>query len=212
MQDIKVVLYACLQWPVFVLRFLIPVFRGNWYTRKMQCQVSFGQWHRWSLIPPLLRKQRQVDLYKLEASLVYGESSRIAKTTQRNPVLNNKQTNKAWMETQIVFSRIGVLATNGIWGMQKWGFLVYKQTRLKFWQPWSHVVFIQLWKECWVNNEWSEKVCILLYGREMKTGKIKCQEEPWKASGRAKGFKLIIVKRLQKRLGKQLRQESSTWN
>lgn len=54
------------------------------------------------------------------------------------------------------------------------------------------------------------KVAILLYGREMKTGKIKCQEEPWKASGRAKGFKLIIAKRLPKILGKQLKQDIFT--
>jgi hypothetical protein len=41
-------------------------------------------------IPPLGR-QRQVDLCKLEASLVYKESSRIARATQRNPVLKKQK-------------------------------------------------------------------------------------------------------------------------
>jgi hypothetical protein len=43
---------------------------------------------------PALERQRQVDLCELKASLVYRVSSRIAKATQRNPVLKNKQTNE----------------------------------------------------------------------------------------------------------------------
>jgi hypothetical protein len=39
---------------------------------------------------PALRRQKQVDLCELEASLVYRFSSRTAKATQRNPVLKNK--------------------------------------------------------------------------------------------------------------------------
>ena len=35
---------------------------------------------------PTLRKQKQVDLCELEASLVYRVSSRTARATQRNPV------------------------------------------------------------------------------------------------------------------------------
>jgi hypothetical protein len=50
---------------------------------------------------PALWKQRQEDLCEFEASLVYKESSRTARTvTQRNPVLEKKiKTNKqsrAW--------------------------------------------------------------------------------------------------------------------
>jgi hypothetical protein len=41
------------------------------------------------LVPALLR-QRQVDLYEFEASLVYRVSSRTARATQRNPVSKNK--------------------------------------------------------------------------------------------------------------------------
>jgi hypothetical protein len=44
---------------------------------------------------PKLRRQRQVDLCKFKASLVYRASSRIAKAViQRNPVLKNKQKQK----------------------------------------------------------------------------------------------------------------------
>ena len=42
-----------------------------------------------SLIPAL-RRQRQVDLCELEASLVYRVSSRTARAIQRNPVLKKK--------------------------------------------------------------------------------------------------------------------------
>jgi len=46
-----------------------------------------------SLMPALWR-QRQADLCKFEASLVYRVSSRTARDTQRNPVLKNKKQNK----------------------------------------------------------------------------------------------------------------------
>jgi hypothetical protein len=36
---------------------------------------------------PALEKQRQEDLYEIEASMVYKVSSRTAKATQRNPIL-----------------------------------------------------------------------------------------------------------------------------
>jgi hypothetical protein len=45
------------------------------------------------------RRQEQVDLYKFEASLVYRESSRTAKTTQRNPVSEIQSQNKGLHET-----------------------------------------------------------------------------------------------------------------
>ena len=41
---------------------------------------------------PALGRQRQVDLYEFEASLVYRVSSGTARDTHRNPV--SKQTNK----------------------------------------------------------------------------------------------------------------------
>ena len=46
-----------------------------------------------SLIPAF-RKQRQVDFYESEASLVYRASSRTGRATQRNSVSKKKQTNK----------------------------------------------------------------------------------------------------------------------
>jgi hypothetical protein len=39
---------------------------------------------------PALGRQRQVELCEFQTSLVYRGSSRIAKTTQRNPVLKNQ--------------------------------------------------------------------------------------------------------------------------
>lgn len=47
------------------------------------------QWRRTPLIP-VLRGQRQVDLYKFKASLVYRMSSRIVTVTQKNPVSKNR--------------------------------------------------------------------------------------------------------------------------
>ena len=42
-------------------------------------------------IIPALRRQRQVDLWEFEASLVYKGNSRTARTiTQRNPALKSK--------------------------------------------------------------------------------------------------------------------------
>jgi len=41
-----------------------------------------------------LRRQRQVDLYEFEVSLVYKASSRTARATQRSLSQTNKQTNK----------------------------------------------------------------------------------------------------------------------
>lgn len=40
---------------------------------------------------PTLGQQRQVDLYELEASLVYRVSSATAKETKRNPALKNQK-------------------------------------------------------------------------------------------------------------------------
>jgi len=39
---------------------------------------------------PALERQRQVDLYEFEASLVYRVSSRTTKATWRNPTLKNQ--------------------------------------------------------------------------------------------------------------------------
>ena len=48
-------------------------------------------WPRWHIPLVLaLRRQRQADLCEFKASLVYRESSRTARATQRNPVSQNK--------------------------------------------------------------------------------------------------------------------------
>lgn len=39
---------------------------------------------------PALQRQRQVNFYKFETSLIYGASSRLAKATQKNSVLKKK--------------------------------------------------------------------------------------------------------------------------
>jgi hypothetical protein len=45
---------------------------------------------------PALERQRQVDLYEFKASIVYRVSFKMAKSTQRNLILENKnkQTNQ----------------------------------------------------------------------------------------------------------------------
>ena len=43
---------------------------------------------------PTLRRQSQADLHEFKAGLVYRVSFRIARATQRNPVLKNKNNNK----------------------------------------------------------------------------------------------------------------------
>jgi hypothetical protein len=58
-----------------------------------------GQWWPTPLIPAHGR-QRQLDFYEFEASLVYSSSSRISKATQRNPILKTKtlkQHEDIWM-------------------------------------------------------------------------------------------------------------------
>jgi hypothetical protein len=40
---------------------------------------------------PAFGRQKQEDLYEFEASLVYRVNSRIARTTQRNPVLKKRR-------------------------------------------------------------------------------------------------------------------------
>jgi hypothetical protein len=49
---------------------------------------------------PALRRQKQADLCKFETSLIYKESSRTARATQRNPVSKqNKNKNKNKQKT-----------------------------------------------------------------------------------------------------------------
>jgi hypothetical protein len=45
----------------------------------------------YTLLIPVLRRQRQVELWEFEASLVCRVSSRTARATQRNPVSKNKK-------------------------------------------------------------------------------------------------------------------------
>ena len=64
--------------------------------RKVICYQKIysiaWQWWQTPLIPAL-RKQRKADFSEFEPSLVYrvSSSSRIARATQRNPVLNNQK-------------------------------------------------------------------------------------------------------------------------
>jgi hypothetical protein len=49
------------------------------------------------VVVPALGRQRQEDLCEFEASLVYRVSSRTARATQRNPVLNKQTNNKQFV-------------------------------------------------------------------------------------------------------------------
>ena len=63
-------------------------------TLKLYLEQSlFIMWWYTPLIPAP-RKQRQADIYEFKASLVYTASSRTARATRRNPMSNNKETNK----------------------------------------------------------------------------------------------------------------------
>jgi hypothetical protein len=52
------------------------------------------RWH--TCLIPALGRQGQVDLSEFEASLVYRESSRTARATQRNPV--SIKLTEGWMD------------------------------------------------------------------------------------------------------------------
>ena len=56
-----------------------------------------GQWQHTTSITAFV-KQRQVGLCEFEASLVYRVSSRIARATQRNPVLRKVQSKEKQKE------------------------------------------------------------------------------------------------------------------
>jgi hypothetical protein len=47
----------------------------------------YAKWYWHTPVTPELRRQKQVDLCKFKGSLNYRESSRKARTTQRNPAL-----------------------------------------------------------------------------------------------------------------------------
>jgi hypothetical protein len=53
---------------------------------------------------PALRRQRQVDLCEFEASLVYTASSRTARVTQRNSVLEKNKTQKQTNENKCILA------------------------------------------------------------------------------------------------------------
>ena len=54
---------------------------------KNGTKLEFDPQHPWkSRVFSALKRQRQVDLYELEASLVYKESFKPARATQQDPV------------------------------------------------------------------------------------------------------------------------------
>ena len=61
----------------------------------IECQQC---WH--TPLIPALRRQRQVDVYEFEASLVYRSSSRTARATQKNPALKKKKEEESAEHTQ----------------------------------------------------------------------------------------------------------------
>jgi hypothetical protein len=64
-------------------------FRGWWEVISRVQAVLLKQALSWVVhaFSPTLGRQRQADLYKFEASLIYRSSSRTAKDTERNPIL-----------------------------------------------------------------------------------------------------------------------------
>ena len=83
--------------------FISKVFFLNHIQLKKKKGIKSRVWWHMFLILAL-GSQRQVDLCEFEASLVYIESSRTARTIiQRNPILKTKQQNKTHEETGEVF-------------------------------------------------------------------------------------------------------------
>jgi hypothetical protein len=76
--------------------------------KSLKKKARAGRW--WCTpLAPALGRQRQVDLFEFEVSLLYKSSSRTARATQRNPVL--------W--------RVGL-------GIRVWGITVTKDSHESF--------------------------------------------------------------------------------
>ena len=54
---------------------------------------------------PTLRRQKQEDLLKFKARLIYRASSRTARTTQRNPVSKNNNNKKRYDNCKCIHSK-----------------------------------------------------------------------------------------------------------
>jgi hypothetical protein len=76
--------------------YLIQYPKASWKSIKdvnLRVKIIAGQWWHMPLVP-LLGRQKQVNFFEFEASLVYRVSSRTANARQRDPVLKN-QANQA---------------------------------------------------------------------------------------------------------------------
>jgi hypothetical protein len=72
---------------VVYIRPWLRISRSHAHKERM-CE-STAWWH--TLLDPELRRQRQVDLCELKASLIYKESSRTARAMQRDAVSKKKK-------------------------------------------------------------------------------------------------------------------------
>lgn len=79
---------------------------------------------------PSTGKQRSVDLWGFETSLVYRASTRTARATQKNTILKNRQTDKKFppnLKTQAVMTIFPPLMVSRSRGIHWWILLIFKE-------------------------------------------------------------------------------------
>ena len=126
---------------------------------------------RWWCTPliPVFRRQRQVDLYELEASLVYRVSSRTARVTQRNPVsrrgLRRSKSRSEKRKSKRNCCRIQV--SHG-WMASRWGadnFLLMPFSPSPFLSHFNHGFLVILASRkaphlAWCPGRWRTQLCL----------------------------------------------------